>query len=119
MLSLNRNSKLQRFTSTLSFAVTLLIAGWLICPGAAHAQTGSYFGLMLQAQNQSAFTVPPGASYTDVNQFDAEISRRTACPITPYSTAPLCTPPPEPVPRTASSVSLQDPSDRRPYILRQ
>jgi hypothetical protein len=71
MLSVNRNAKLQRFTFTLSFAVALMVAGWLTCPAAAHAQTGSYNGLMLQAQNQSAFTVPPGLTYTDVNQFDA------------------------------------------------
>ena len=54
----------------LSTALALCLISWLGSATAANAQTGSYSGLMLQAQNMGAFTVPPGRTYTDINQFD-------------------------------------------------
>jgi hypothetical protein len=38
--------------------------------GSAAAQSGSYNGLMLQAQNTGVFTIPPAVTYMDVNQVD-------------------------------------------------
>lgn len=63
------NLRLKRYT-TLPTAVVLCVMSLIACPGALHAQTGSYSGLMLQAQNMASFTVPPGRTFTDVNQFD-------------------------------------------------
>jgi len=50
--------------------LVLCLTSWLAFPGAGRAQTGSYNGLMLQTQNMAPFTVPPGRTFTDVNQFD-------------------------------------------------
>ena len=69
MSRLNRILKSRQYT-ILSTALVLCLMSWLASPTAVNAQTGSYNGLMLQAQNMSAFTVPPGRTYTDVNQFD-------------------------------------------------
>ena len=69
MLHLNRIQSHRQFI-ILSTALVLCLISWLASPSAVNAQTGSYSGLMLQAQNMGAFTVPPGRTYTDINQFD-------------------------------------------------
>jgi len=69
MSRLNRIHSHRQFT-TLSTALVLCLMSWLASPTAVNAQTGSYSGLMLQAQNMQAFTVPAGRTFTDVNQFD-------------------------------------------------
>ena len=58
-----------RILIIMSVASGLLFSG-LICPAISYAQTGSYNGLVLQAQNEEAFTVPAGRTFTDVNQVD-------------------------------------------------
>ncbi|HKD65776.1 MAG TPA: hypothetical protein VKB84_02975 [Candidatus Binataceae bacterium] len=65
----NQNHKNSKHGSLLAI-LALALVSWLAFPAVGHAQTGSYNGLMLQAQNMSAFTVPPGRTFTDVNQFD-------------------------------------------------
>ena len=68
MLRSNQNSAKSENGALL--ILVLCLTSWLAFPGAGRAQTGSYNGLMLQTQNMAPFTVPPGRTFTDVNQFD-------------------------------------------------
>lgn len=71
MRLLKQTTARQRSPSASAIIMSLLVIGWLACPSLARAQPGSFNGLVLQAQNTAAFTVPAGRTFTDVNQFDA------------------------------------------------
>src|SRR5579864_6755097 len=54
--------------TAVSAAICIVLS--LSYAGGACAQPGSYNGLVLQAQNTGAFTVPAGVTYMDINQVD-------------------------------------------------